>query len=572
MKRLFTLSMLTVLLASVAVAQPFTQLNAGFLNLGESTARFVDYDADGDLDVFIGGEDNQGSVNTMIYQNDNGNYTPLSLGLLPFAEGDLKFGDFDMDNDLDFFMYGVTANDSMFFAMYENFDGMFMYKSTDIIALKNGRSAWGDYDADGDLDLAVTGNWEAKIYTNNDGDFMDSGFDFGAFNSSCAVWGDYDNDGDLDLLLNGDSGAGAHTKLIRNDDGDFIDSGIELPGLMAGEIEFVDFDTDGDLDISLTGFDDALVPKFHVMRNMGDDVFEEAYLGLADVAVSAVDWADFDADGDMDLAAIGNGAGCGLFIGKIYRNEGTYYNSAADISAMTRGSLQWGDYDNDGDLDLLASGLVNDQSPKTTIYVNEAGSNQFASNSLPEAPAGLSTEASGHKVTFSWEAATDNESPQSSLSYNLRVSTVSNSCDVLAPMSDEMTGYRRIVEAGNAGNKLSYTLHNLPEGMYYWSVQSIDQAFAGSEFAEEQTFTISITGIRDEAEEGGSILFNPLTEVLTLEGIQVENAILSIYDLSGKLVKRLEGQSQMNLSELQGFYIVRLTSPEKNLTRKIIIK
>ena len=57
-------------------------------------------------------------------------------------------------------------------------------------------------------------------------------------------------------------------------------------------------------------------------------------------------------------------------------------------------------------------------------------------------------------------------------------------------MSDRNTGRRRIVNFGNAGHINSKTINNLPDGKYYWSVQAIDNNFAGSKFSEEQSFSL----------------------------------------------------------------------------------
>ena len=43
---------------------------------------------------------------------------------------------------------------------------------------------------------------------------------------------------------------------------------------------------------------------------------------------------------------------------------------------------------------------------------------------------------------------------------------------------------------GNAQERISWTLKDLAAGKYYWSVQAIDTAFAGSPWAPEETITV----------------------------------------------------------------------------------
>jgi hypothetical protein len=75
-------------------------------------------------------------------------------------------------------------------------------KFTDVLRLV----AWGDYDADGDLDLYLTSTGGPnRLYQNNgNSTFTDKATLLGVNNAGAgqgAAWGDYDNDGDLDLYV-----------------------------------------------------------------------------------------------------------------------------------------------------------------------------------------------------------------------------------------------------------------------------------------------------------------------------------------------------------------------------------
>jgi len=72
--------------------------------------------------------------------------------------------------------------------------------------------------------------------------------------NSFSAWGDFDQDGDLDLALTGDNGGTPMTILYRNDSGTFVDVNANLPGVNFSSCEWGDFEPDGDLDLLITGY------------------------------------------------------------------------------------------------------------------------------------------------------------------------------------------------------------------------------------------------------------------------------------------------------------------------------
>jgi hypothetical protein len=445
-----------------------------------------------------------------------------------------------------------------------------------LAGVENGKSAWCDYDNDGDLDLILTGKWIVNLYENTDNKLYPSSQSFDPLNSSCADFGDYDNDGDLDLLLSGDSGAGVVTRLYKNTDGVFEEQLLNLSGAMAGKAGFVDYNNDMYQDIYVSGFNDALEPVLYLYYNNGDATFTLEPNWITGAALTGMDWGDYDFDGDLDIVITGKGAGCGLYIGRVYKNEGHYFlDSGAGIKSLTRGSAQWGDYDNDGDLDILMTGMEDDYVPVSIIYRNDAGDNLYHENTSPAPPTGLSADVNNNEVTLAWDGANDQQTLFLCLNYNIMVGTQPGRGDVLEPMADLSDGHRKITKIGNAGQNLSCVLKGLSPGTYYWQVQSIDQAYSASVFSEEGSFDIIATSIEDHIIKPEIKVYpNPASDFIHIE-TDADGVVFSMYSNQGIPVFqeiKVESSTLLDVSKLSpGIYTCLIKINSELHREKLII-
>ena len=90
-------------------------------------------------------------------------------------------------------------------------------------------------------------------------------------------------------------------------------------------------------------------------RNNLDDTFTDIGAGLIGVSNGAVAWGDYNNDGHLDIALSGN-SGSGL-VTRLYRNDiVTFTLIATSFVGIDFGALAWGDYDNDGRCDLFVTG------------------------------------------------------------------------------------------------------------------------------------------------------------------------------------------------------------------------
>ena len=435
-----------------ATPELFTESTVNLQTLSPAYfATWGDYDNDRDFDIL---------VSDQIYRNDNTTFGNTVINL-PGYGGNITWGDYDGDGDLDI-LSGTF--------IYRNDNGNFVDLGIKLTG-SNGYVAWGDYDNDGDLDILVS----TRIYRNDAGVFNDTGVRL----SFASAWGDYDNDGDLDIL--------DQHKIYRNDGGNFTDIGATLSFAHA----WGDYDNDGDLDI---------LAASKIYRNDTGN-FVDITAALPNGIGFNVAWGDYDNDGDLDVLLSGAPQGISSEISKVYRNDnGNFVDSGIPLVGLSTAALAWGDYDHDGDLDILLSGAP-EFGYTTRVYRNNA----IMLNTAPTTPSSLTAVPSGHTVALSWNKSTDNETAQNGLTYNLRVGKTPGEGEVVSPMAEAGSGMRRVAQLGNTNQNTRWTLKNLSPGKYYWSVQAIDNAFAGSAFAPEQSFVINPTILQPEVQASASI-------------------------------------------------------------------
>jgi len=485
------LFLLTLLLRTDLYAQPFVEINAGIIGLNVGSAAWGDYDNDGDLDILINGWDGAEEY-SIVYRNDNGSFVDINAGLIPAAYGSaVAWGDYDNDGDLDILLSGRIDNVNRVTNIYRNDNGNFIDINAGLLGLSGSSIAWGDYNNDGDLDIVMTG-WDgsgrnAKIYRNDSGIFIDINVNLIGVTLGTVAWGDYDNDGDLDILLTGlDDALLWNAKVYRNDNGTFTDINANLEEVDGSSASWGDYDSDGDLDIVLSGRTSFGVYS-RIYRNENGN-FININANIVDVYESSSVWGDYDNDGDFDLLLCGYDYS--TVYSNIYRNDnGNFVNiNAGLIGIQNRNGAVWGDYDNDGDLDILLTGDTG-SGFITKIYRND----NTTTNTIPNSPSNFASTQTGiDEITLSWSKSSDNETPQNALTYNLRIGSSPGGADILSPMSNLNDGFRKVPSLGNTNHDTSWTINNLAEGNYYWSVQTIDNSFAGSNFANEQIITVII--------------------------------------------------------------------------------
>ncbi|MFY0608668.1 MAG: BspA family leucine-rich repeat surface protein [Cyclobacteriaceae bacterium] len=344
----------------------------------DGAAAWADYDGDGDLDVAVSGWDFDYSIAiTKIFNNSAGTFTDIGGSLLGVYEGSLDWGDFDNDGDLDLFVTGIDELSNTTATLYENNAGTFTDIGGSFQGVYFSEADWGDFDNDGDLDLIVQGQNQAtpqtgstNIYRNDAGSFVNINAGLPERFKGGVAWGDYDGDGDLDFANNGynDNAAARFASIYENNGGVFTDIAAGFEGTVLGFVEWGDYDNDGDLDLVVSGANtNDNAPRIY--RNDAGS-FVDINAALLDNSEGEIAWGDYDGDGDLDLVINGSGETNDPTTTLYINNSGSYVNSGIQLENYLYSTVDWGDYDNDGDLDLLLTGTDDFNGGRISLYSN----------------------------------------------------------------------------------------------------------------------------------------------------------------------------------------------------------
>lgn len=351
----------------------FRYVDVSGTHLPESTrttmcldATFVDVDADGDLDVFIG---NEHLPNVLLLNDGSGRFEDVSDDRLPRAardSEDVAVADFDRDGDVDLV---IVSEDDQTNEHYVN-DGAGTFTDGPALPVRGTSNAvaFADLDGDGATDLVIGQNGQSNVVL-NDGT--------GAFTDVTATWlpmvtdmtqdlelGDLDGDQDLDLIVANED----DNRLFMREGDRFVEATIPKSGLEeTRDVDLADVDGDGDLDVLFTNVDlygRDLDAQNRLLINDGAGVFtDETASRLPDDTdwTMDADFVDLDSDGDLDFLTANYGGtptGRAAVPYRVYVNDGTGVFADRTADVLPEGvtghgfDLEIGDLNGDGVADF----------------------------------------------------------------------------------------------------------------------------------------------------------------------------------------------------------------------------
>jgi hypothetical protein len=439
--------------------------------------------------------------------------------------GSVAYADIDLDGDNDLLITGNGPGTGVSSTLYVN-DGLGNFTAMSQPAIVNvfaGAAEFADVDNDGDMDLFMTGNTSspaatANLYLNDGmGNFtLASGTPFEASNSGDIDFGDIDGDGDIDLIMTGKNASDSvFSKLyLNNGAGSYSHvSGTSFTPVWKSSTEFIDVDNDGDLDLLICGADASDVSTTKLYENNGIGTFSLVTgVPFDNVQFGDIAFGDTDNDGDQDILLTGmNVSGQG--VANFYVNNGTSFSllpSTPFLGTFFHSSA-FADFNNDGKLDLLhvgnsSSGLIGH------IYENQGSNNFILADST------LSGSYNGSNIT-------------ADLTGDNKIDIVTTGTSFTAP-------------------------------------------FRAPKIYINQSVILSVNELNNE--DFHLTLFpNPTNGLITIEINSTSQSAIEIYDLTGRLVLKesfFDTMHSIYLKEAPGIYMVRLTNNNQVYARKIQLK
>ena len=515
-----------------------------------SSSGWADYNNDNIPDLALTGVTFSGTSITNLFENSEGLLSQdLSQNIEAVFGGHLSWVDYTNDGHLDLTMTGFQISNffggfKTSFYKWENGTYIADYNSEIDIDLNydgigdnwvnggvNGHH-WGDYDNDGDLDY-VQGGFDNYYRRHLDIFYNDSGIlrldtnqvNLIPINPAIVQWVDLDKDGYLDLVTIGaDETETVIMRVYLNNSNNVLTLGItwqsEIFGVTAGAIAFADYNSDGYDDFALSGLNTngeliTYVAENNINTFIVSHILQGAYYGKPS-------WGDYDNDGDLDLLITGQSNTQGDLgsapVTHIYKQIDSQFelDQTLSIDSVGISFSQWGDYDVDGDLDLFLSGFKENQDVIAQVYDNLEGIEN--PNKAPNPPYLLDDSNINKKaVTLTWSPPVDPASPnssftpQSGLRYQLKVGSEDQNNDHAIS-----TGAYGISEIGTFTNNQKL-LKNLKEGNYSWQVRAIDYGLTASEWSSKDYFYIDITAPSIDTIRANYVTNNQIILVIKFE-------------------------------------------------------
>ncbi len=355
---------------------PLTQGNQKSFGTG-----WVDYDNDGDLDLFVAnmGDDNE------LYRNIDGSsflkLTSKEAGSIVQDGGQsftMSWADFNNDGRLDVFV-GNFGEPSFLYTQTADHKFMRVHQTllSQHVASVQG-SSWVDLDLDGDLDLFLATKDQKNIFFENDGKGAFSSksnlkFTSEPSNSHGVAWADINGDNYPDLLLaenvEGNNSIFTSNKNVAGDERSLDSRRVSIGA------SWIDYDNDLDLDLFVTN---AMGKADYLYENVGNGKLNLLTDGpIVETMTNSMGacWGDYDNDGDLDAFVANSGNQENSYFENMGSGKFVLDNSHIGKASNSSRGCSAGDFDNDGDLDLFVTNGFgeNDQNEFYTNNGNNSG-------------------------------------------------------------------------------------------------------------------------------------------------------------------------------------------------------
>lgn len=542
------------------------------------SANFIDVNGDGWDDIFITNGPSQGQNNMLFLNNQDGTFEVVSNDPIVMdndrSDG-ASFADADNDGDLDAMVvtFGGGGQGKKNYFYRNSGNGTFSYEPSIAMGVPltySEMTNWVDLNNDQNLDVFVTNSVGSlnNLYFENQGDTTFEAVTSLALTqetlpSRSIDWIDYDGDGDNDIFITNEEGS--KNSLFRNDGANAFTQITNLAIVQGNQnsagSSWGDIDNDGDYDLFVANYGNTGQANQLFINDNG--TFTEVTTSEIAAAVTnsfGSSFGDLDNDGDLDLLV------CNAYLNSqttnfIYMNDGAGNFTLDTTSALSMHQgwtfgAAFGDYDNDGWLDVLLANNLNDNQANALFRNTGTGNNW---------------------ITLNLKGV---ESNASAVGAVVKIRAVIN--------GSETWQTRHIAAASGYCSQNSFSVH-----FGLGDATQIDEVQVLWPSGMEEIFTaVSTNQIRTVVEGENSLglqenqtlqlqLYpNPVDSVLYVDGLSplgTYSGSIKIYNTDGKLMKEQSigtvTNFQINVSTLAaGMYFYTLQEGPKSMTSGKFIK
>ena len=312
-------------------------------------------------------------------------------------------------------------------------------------------------------------------------------------------------------------------------------------------------------------------------------MLDDLFCGFEGVDGATPSFGDVNHDGLPDILAGGHGESheitTWLYLNRgdfCFKPYGGWYDTESPwtFNRITHGNNHLIDFDNDGYLDAWNMGWAHSdvcsRECATELYRNTSSDKGAVPNGAPTAPQNLKAvyDQATKIVTFSWDAASDDVTPQEALQYNLYLKKSGSDNIFMTVPADVQTGF---IKTGEISGQISTTVYSMyiddEEATYEWGVQAIDNGKRGGAFTQSR-FDPS----------GSSV------EEYMLPGVRIygangklhyhvnESTTLTIMDETGTTISHMtvNGSGTTDIP-LHGVYLIKADIGNKAQTFKVVL-
>ena len=531
---------------------------------------FADFDNDGWDDITYASEN---GVDLYFFKNTNGVFNLVTFnGISNVSKAkQVIWVDYDNDGDKDLFVTALEGKNSFYindgemnFTDISSTIGIFQ---TDLFTYG---ASFGDIDNDGDLDLFISNRSPEDhnyLYRNDSGIYVDitgtSGISLEGQLSFCSIFFDYDKDGLQDIYVSNDKEENINRLYKNLGDGVFQDVSVSSNAgvdVSAMSTTLGDFNNDGWFDIYITNTPFSQVSSIQgnvLLKNNGDGTFTNVATETG-TSFDSVGWGsvflDADNDGLLDIYVSSSENGNGSLISSAFyhQQDDETFIIPQDIGFNTDLRESYtnaiGDINNDGKPEIVVG---NDTENNFLWQNNTSNENNWLKVKLE----GVISNKDGIGNTI--EISVDG---QSQYRYTLAGE-----------------GY---LSQNSFYEFFGTALSNLIDFIKVtWTATGVTETFNNIEVNQSITIKEGIGILNDNnyiVEDLLSIYPNPSNDgVFKLSTKNNESITLKVYDLSGRLifkVKSLKDNDEFSLNHCKkGIYVANLSSGKKSSTIKLVL-